>query len=117
MVHRSEKVTVNHPVLIDSGADANLMSYKLTEQLQFDSEPVPQPLSATALDGRLVCYVTHQPTPVTLSFKDGHIEMLSFYLYHSTHYPLVLGYPWLKFHNPHSDWSMGTVLSWGEGCR
>lgn len=116
MILSSETLTVNHPVLVDSGADANLMSYKLAEQLQLDSRPVSQSLSATALDGRLMCYVTHQTIPVMLSFRDGHTELLSFYLYHSTHHPLILGYPWLRLHNPHIDWSTGKVLSWGRDC-
>ncbi len=93
------------------------MSYKLAEQLQLESAAVSQPLSATALDSRLMCCVTHQTTPVTLSFKDCHTERLSFYLYHSTHHPLILGYPWLKLHNPPIDWSTGKLLSWGIGCR
>ncbi len=54
---------------------------------------------------------------MTLAFEDGHTEHLNIYLYHSAHQPLVLGFPWLKQHNPHIDWTMGKVLDWGEECN
>lgn len=56
---------------------------------------------------RLICYITYQISPVTLNFEDGHTEQLCFFLYHSVHHLLILEYPWLKFHNPQTDWSMG----------
>lgn len=29
---------------------------------------------------------------------------------------LILGYPWLKHHNPHIDWGTGKILGWGREC-
>lgn len=43
-----------------------------------------QPLSATTVDGKLLCKVTHQSSPVTLRFPDGHSENLAFHLYHQS---------------------------------
>jgi len=33
-----------------------------------------------------------------------------------TPYPLVLGFPWLRQHNPSLDWVTGQVIRWGYGC-
>ncbi|KAK3566671.1 hypothetical protein QTP86_002846 [Hemibagrus guttatus] len=42
---------------------------------------------------------------------------MCFYLIQSPEFPVILGYPWLLQHNPHFDWSTGTVLSWGSTCQ
>ncbi|CAL8278777.1 unnamed protein product [Merluccius merluccius] len=47
-------------VLIDSGADTNLMDMPLASQLGVARETLSQPIHATALDGRLICQVTHR---------------------------------------------------------
>jgi len=31
--------------------------------------------------------------------------------------PLVLGYPWLKSHNPHINWVTGSITAWGVDCH
>uniref|UniRef100_A0A3B3I1M0 ribonuclease H n=1 Tax=Oryzias latipes TaxID=8090 RepID=A0A3B3I1M0_ORYLA len=102
--------------LLDSGADTNLMSYELASKLHIKEVEMSVPLTATALDGRLLCYITHKTPPVTLSFPDGHSELITFHLFRSAAHPLILGFPWLLRHNPHIDWSMGTVKSWGKSC-
>lgn len=93
------------------------MSYELAKKLHLVHKLIAHPLSAMDLDGRLMCHVTHQTSPVTMGFKDGHTGQLSFFLHHSVHHSLILGYPWLKFRNRQIDWSMGKVLSWGENCK
>ncbi len=99
----SDSFSLSYPALVDSGADGNLMSYNLAKQLNLTCESIPQPLSATALNGRLMCPVVHQTSPLSVILEDGHTEQMTFYLYHSTHHPLILGYPWLKQHNPQID--------------
>ncbi|KAK3557454.1 hypothetical protein QTP70_027739, partial [Hemibagrus guttatus] len=42
---------------------------------------------------------------------------MCFHLIQSPEFPVILGYPWLLQHNPHFDWSTGTVLSWGSTCQ
>ena len=50
--------TVNHPVLVDSGADESFMDWRLAKRLELELISLPKPLEAHALDGRLLCRVT-----------------------------------------------------------
>ncbi|KAK0148940.1 hypothetical protein N1851_010624 [Merluccius polli] len=47
-------------VFIDSGANANFMDGTLAAQLRVEREPLPKPVPASALDGRLLCSITHR---------------------------------------------------------
>ena len=42
---------------------------------------------------------------------------LSFHLIHAPHQPVILGYPWLRRHNPHIDWASGTIMQWSTHCH
>ncbi|KAK3518249.1 hypothetical protein QTP70_034616 [Hemibagrus guttatus] len=83
--------------------------------------PVPQnslePMQL-ALDGRPLApgKITHLTSPLDLSTYQ-HQERICFHLIQSPEFPVILGYPWLLQHNPHLDWSTGTVLSWGSTCQ
>ena len=104
-------------VLIDSGADTNLMDRELAEQLGIEKELLCQPIKATALDGRLLCTVTHRTIPLQLGMSGNHTERLTFHLIHAPQQPIILGHPWLKRHNPHIDWVSGSVLQWSNYCH
>uniref|UniRef100_A0A672Z804 Gypsy retrotransposon integrase-like protein 1 n=1 Tax=Sphaeramia orbicularis TaxID=375764 RepID=A0A672Z804_9TELE len=112
----SESLSLQHPVLIDSGSDANLMDDQLALKLGLALSSLERPLEARALDDHIICRITHQTQPVTVRFADGHTESLSFHVYHSAAHPLILGFPWLQRHNPQLDWSTGEVRSWGKDC-
>lgn len=47
--------TMQMRVLLDSGADMNLMDIGLVDKLGLGLKPLPEPLSATAVDGKLLC--------------------------------------------------------------
>uniref|UniRef100_A0A673AT68 Gypsy retrotransposon integrase-like protein 1 n=1 Tax=Sphaeramia orbicularis TaxID=375764 RepID=A0A673AT68_9TELE len=112
----SNSVSLQLPVLIDSGSDTNLMDEELAKQLHLSLLPVLKPLEARALDNHIICRVTQRTQPVTVRFKDGHSEEISFHIYHSDSHPLILGHPWLSFHNPCINWQTGEVQAWGERC-
>jgi hypothetical protein len=38
-----------------------------------------------------------------------HIELLSFYIIYSPHYPVILGLSWLRLHNPYINWRTETI--------
>ncbi|CAL9698545.1 unnamed protein product [Knipowitschia caucasica] len=104
------------PALIDSGADANFIDSSLVKELGLSRLPLSQPMTATALDGRLLCTITHYTCPLKLQFPDSHVEEVNFHIFESALHPLILGYPWLILHSPHIDWSTGVVNSWGPNC-
>ena len=103
-------------VLVDSGADANLMDWGLAKRLKIASVPLTQTLEASALDGTLMCKVTHRTMPLKITIDHEHSEYMTFHLFNSAQHAVILGYPWLCKHNPHIDWRTGKVLGWGSEC-
>lgn len=65
----------------------------IAQALPLTQEVLPQPLTALALDGRLMCVVTHQTTPLTLKVEDGQEEKILFRQQKSVHRPLIFGFP------------------------
>ena len=104
-------------VLIDSGADTNLLDRDLAMQLGINQEPLVKPIEATALDGRLLCTVTHRTVPLRLGISGNHTESITFHLIDAPQQPVILGFPWLVKHNPHIDWRTGSILQWSEHCH
>ncbi|KAK3516894.1 hypothetical protein QTP70_028261 [Hemibagrus guttatus] len=41
---------------------------------------------------------------------------MSFLLMLSSFTPVMLGFPWLRKHNPHLDWTSSRILEWGTYC-
>lgn len=97
-------------VLIDAGADTNLLDRDLAMQLGINQEPLVEPINATALDGRLLCTVTHRTVSVHLGISGNHTESLAFRLMNAPQQPVILGFPWLIKYNPHIDWRSGSIL-------
>lgn len=107
----TNSLTLDHPVLGASGADESFMDWELVKRLGLTPIPLPKSLEASALDGRLLCKVTHHTQPTQMIIDINHSESLSFHLFNSPLHPLILGYPWLVEHNPHLDWPQGGF--WG----
>lgn len=103
--------------LVDSGAEANIIDIKLARQLGLENHRLTPPIPARALDGHLLGSVTHVTAPVSMSMSGNHQETIQFHLLHSPGQPLILGYPWLRRHNPQLDWVTGVVREWGEDCH
>ena len=101
---------------IDSGSDVSLIDEDLTLQLGINRIPLPAPAPVNALDGHLMGTVTHQTTPVPMLLFGNHLETIQFHILRSPRLALILGYPWLRHHNPHVDWATGSIRSWGPSC-
>lgn len=67
------------------------------------------------MDDCPLCHITHYSKPVKLIFSGKH-RATNFYLFKSAEHPLILGFTWLKCHNPHTDLSSGRALGWGNEC-
>uniref|UniRef100_A0A3P9C5M7 ribonuclease H n=1 Tax=Maylandia zebra TaxID=106582 RepID=A0A3P9C5M7_9CICH len=104
-------------VLIDSGAEQNFIDSELAKRLCVTVESLPHVLRITALSGQRLPDITHITEPLTLTLSGNHSEEISFFVFHSTQTPLVLGHPWLQQHNPTINWQKGGITGWGEECH
>lgn len=104
--------------MIDSGAAGNFLDLTLAKELKIPTQLLPHPQAVTALDGRPL-----EPGKVTEATQSlqlticQHQQEETFYLIDSPEYPIILGHPWLRRHNPHIDWLTSTILSWGSTCQ
>ena len=90
--------TLSHPVLIDYGADESFMDWRLAKRLELKWILLLKPLEAHALDGRLLCRVTHRTSPIQMAFSKDHKESQSFHLSNFLSHPLILGFSWVLGH-------------------
>ena len=105
---RSQDYTVI-PALLDSGANATFINTLVTERLGLPLEPLASPIHIFNVDGscNLAGNVTHTTT-ITMEYL-GHCKELRVEVMNLGKNSLILGYMWLKKHNPMIDWQMGTM--------
>ncbi|KAK3510712.1 hypothetical protein QTP70_015989, partial [Hemibagrus guttatus] len=72
----------------------------------------------TAIDSQPIGegYLRHQTE--LLDFQVGlfHYERLAFYVTSSPANPVILGFPWLRRHDPHISWRSGELVRWSTTC-
>ncbi|KAK3518313.1 hypothetical protein QTP86_003673, partial [Hemibagrus guttatus] len=104
--------------LIDSGAAVNLVDRGLVEELGIPIFPCVPALRITAIDSQPIGegYLKHQTE--LLDFQVGlfHYERLAFYVTSSPANPVILGFPWLRRHDPHISWRSGELVRWSIMC-
>ncbi|KAK3560561.1 hypothetical protein QTP86_010898 [Hemibagrus guttatus] len=104
--------------LIDSGAAVNLIDRGLVEELGIPIFPCVPALRITAIDSQPIGegYLKHQTE--LLEFQVGlfHYEQLVFYVTSSPANPVILGFPWLRRHDPHISWRSGELVRWSTTC-
>ncbi|KAK3535604.1 hypothetical protein QTP70_017137 [Hemibagrus guttatus] len=102
--------------LIDSGAAVNLIDGALVEKLGIPTFPCLPPLRITAIDsgeGYLKCQTE------LLDFRVGlfHQKRLPFYVTSSPANPVILGFPWLRHHDPQISWRLVELVLWSPACK
>ncbi|KAK3565645.1 hypothetical protein QTP86_012967 [Hemibagrus guttatus] len=104
--------------LIDSGAAVNLIDGALVEELGIPTIPCIPSLRITAIDSQPIGggYLTRQTE--LLDFQVGlfHWERLAFYVTSSPANPVILGFPWLRQHDPQISWHTGELVPWSIIC-
>ena len=103
-------------ILLDSGADESFIDREVVHQLGIDTVPLDSPIETQALDGRSLARVERRTVPVNLLISGNHHESISLLVISSPLSLVVLGYHWLKTHNPQIDWVTGRVISWSTHC-
>ncbi|KAK3566975.1 hypothetical protein QTP86_007856 [Hemibagrus guttatus] len=93
------------PALIDSGAAVNLIDRALVEELRIPTISCMPSLRITAIDSQPIRggYLTHQ-------------THMTFYVTSSPANPVILGFPWLRQHDPQISWHKGELVQWSATC-
>lgn len=93
---------------MDCGCSAFALIHPTTvNRLNLPTKNLAQPILVTLADGTPANRITMQTTDLTLSFGT-HQESIKFYV-SSIPQPILLGLPWLRYHNPAIDWDNGTI--------
>ena len=97
------------PTLLDSGANATFIDKAVAERLGLMLEALANPICVFNVDGSCNSAgdVTHA-VDITVDFL-RHREELHAEVTNLGKNSLILGYTWLKKHNPSIDWEKGTV--------
>ncbi|KAK3519786.1 hypothetical protein QTP70_004949 [Hemibagrus guttatus] len=116
-LHFSDRC-VHVPALINSGAAVNLIDGALVEELEIPTSPCVPSLRIMAIDSQPIGegYLKHQTE--LLGFQVGlfHYEWLAFYVTSSPANPVILGFPWLRHHDPQISCRKGELARWSPTC-
>ena len=103
--------------LLDTGCSGYMfmdLAHARAQKLPIYTLSRPRPLRA--FDGTFTNPVT-QYTRVAVNIK-GHFEKSVFmFLTRLDHYPIIIGLPWLRQHNPRIDWRAFTMLFDDPHCQ
>ncbi|KAK3548422.1 hypothetical protein QTP70_012843 [Hemibagrus guttatus] len=105
--------------LIDSGAAVNLIDGALVERLGIPTFPCVPSLRITAIDSQPIGEGYLKRQTELLEFRVGlfHQERLAFYVTSSPVNPVILGFPWLRRHDPQIFWRSGELVRWSPSCH
>jgi len=85
-------LTSNLHVLVDSGAEQNLLDTSLINQLNIPLEPLTSPINVTALNGQILTTITHETKTLSLVVSSNHHESVKFFIFPVLNTPLILSY-------------------------
>ncbi|KAK3557186.1 hypothetical protein QTP70_024684, partial [Hemibagrus guttatus] len=104
--------------LIDSGAAVNLIDGALVEELGIPTFPCVPALRITAIDSQPIGEGYLKRQTKLLEFQVGlfHYEQLAFYVTSSPANPVIMGFPWLRHHDPQISWRSGELVRWSTTC-
>ncbi|KAK3544054.1 hypothetical protein QTP86_000398 [Hemibagrus guttatus] len=107
---------VRVPALIDSGAAVNLIDGALVEELWISTSPCVPSLRITAIDSQPIGEGYLKRQTELLGFQVGlfHHEVIT--MTSSPANPVILGFPWLRRHDPQISWRTGELTRWSPAC-
>uniref|UniRef100_A0A3B3HJF8 Gypsy retrotransposon integrase-like protein 1 n=1 Tax=Oryzias latipes TaxID=8090 RepID=A0A3B3HJF8_ORYLA len=111
-----ESRILDFQALVDSGAEQNLIDQSIVGRLALPTEQLPSPVYAAGLGGQHLSIISHRTKPVMLITSGNHREFIQFFVTRTPQTPVVLGFAWLKLHNPHLDWCRFTIRGWSDFC-
>ncbi|KAK3518696.1 hypothetical protein QTP70_008579 [Hemibagrus guttatus] len=110
---------ISIPALIDSGVAMNLIDGALVERLGIHTFPCVPSLRITAIDSQPIGEGYFKRQTELLEFQVGlfHEERLAFYVTSLPANPMILGFPWLRRHDPQISWRSGELVRWSPACH
>uniref|UniRef100_A0A8C5R0Q2 ribonuclease H n=1 Tax=Leptobrachium leishanense TaxID=445787 RepID=A0A8C5R0Q2_9ANUR len=105
--------------MVDSGASGCFMDATLATCISLPMSNKEIPVEIRLVDGSTLSSgpITQESIPVQMSLGHGYSELLRFDIVTSPIFPVILGLPWLRLHNPHIVWSTGEVSFSSEHCK
>lgn len=102
--------------LLDSGATGNFIDTKYLRDTKIHCVKKPRSYKLESLgDKPIISQVRYGTEPTKMQIGE-HTEYVSFDVTNLGKYDLVLGYPWLKRHNPGINWVGGKITQWNCDC-
>uniref|UniRef100_A0A8C5MN20 Retrotransposon gag domain-containing protein n=1 Tax=Leptobrachium leishanense TaxID=445787 RepID=A0A8C5MN20_9ANUR len=108
--------------MVDSGASNCFIDFKVAMDHGVPLIEKIKPMSIHIVDGSSLKSgpVTQETAVLSMSVGTLHIEQIQFDLVPTSMFPLILGLPWLRRHNPTIDWETGKFVfsstTWQKKC-
>ena len=112
----SNEISFNTIAMVDCGATASFIDSSFAQLHGLTFTPLQHPRDLTVADGRSVSSraITHT---VQISFAIGlHSKVLHLFATTLGQYPVVLGLPWLRNHDPHICFGENTITFDSRHC-
>uniref|UniRef100_A0A8C5P957 Gypsy retrotransposon integrase-like protein 1 n=1 Tax=Leptobrachium leishanense TaxID=445787 RepID=A0A8C5P957_9ANUR len=104
--------------MIDSGASSCFIDVDFAAKSSIPVQNKRLPISIHLIDGSSLKTgpVFQETIPLQVHIGSKHVESLSFDVLPSNMFPLVLGIPWLRLHDPVIRWSSATIIFPSKHC-
>jgi hypothetical protein len=101
--------------MVDSGAMSSFIDLSFAQSLNLVLVPKSNPVDVVAFDGKPAGTILSECT-VTLEIG-RHSEIITLDVTNLGHYPIILGMPWLKLHDPSIIWSKYRLIFNSAFCH
>uniref|UniRef100_A0A4W5K2I5 ribonuclease H n=1 Tax=Hucho hucho TaxID=62062 RepID=A0A4W5K2I5_9TELE len=107
-----------HKALVDSGAAGNFIDRTFALSLGIPIVSLDVHFPVHSLDSRPLGsgLIREATAPLSMVTQGSHEERISFFLIDSPAFPVVLGIPWLAYHDPNILWQQRALKGWSRGC-
>ena len=106
-VNTQEGITVE--VLLNSGATGLVMSSEFARKQEFKLKKLKRLIYIRNMNGTLNKEGPIESTVEVNIYYQGHQERMEINVIGGQKWSIILGMPWLAYHNPEIDWKMGEV--------
>lgn len=110
--------TIQVNAIINSGACSCFINLSLASEHHIPLQAKAQRLSVQLPNGSAIKFglVTQETVPLPTTIAKNHQELLCLNANPSPLFPVILGMPWLKAHNPHINWATKEIMFHSPFC-